>query len=396
MKLPVFLDHHSTTPVDPRVLEAMLPFFTEKFGNAASRTHAFGWQAEEAVETARLQVASLIKAHPQEIVFTSGATEANNLALLGAARERKTGHIIASQVEHSSVLETCGYLETQGFRVTYLSVDTLGRINLEELEGAIGKDTFMISVLSANNEIGTRQPVSEIGKIAKKHGIYFHTDAAQSVGLIEHDVNAEGIDLLSLSAHKIYGPKGVGALYVRRRSPRVSLEPQTHGGRHERGIRSGTLNVPGIIGLGEAAQLCLESRRVESARIGELRDELQARVLAGLTQVQVNGDLSNRLPNNLSLSFAFLESGSILSAMRDIAASSGSACASAQAEPSHVLKAIKLSEPFARGTIRLGLGRFTTLEEVELTAHCIQEAVQKLREESQTWKFAQTDLRSNL
>ncbi|MCL6544227.1 MAG: IscS subfamily cysteine desulfurase [Bryobacteraceae bacterium] len=382
MKTPVYLDHHATTPVDPRVLEAMLPFFTEKFGNASSRHHAFGWEAEHAVETARRQVAELIGASPQEIVFTSGATESNNLALKGAAARfaGRGGHIVTAVTEHKAVLDACHWLQQSGFEVTYLPVDRDGLIDLELLRRSIRPDTILVSIMHANNEIGVLQPLAEIGRIARERGVLFHTDAAQSVGKVPIHVEQAHIDLLSLSAHKIYGPKGVGALYVRRKNPRVEIAPQIHGGGHERGLRSGTLNVPGIVGLGKACELCRLEMSEEAERVGRLRDRLKQLLEQGLEDLHINGSMKSRLPNNLNVSFAHVLADSLLMALRDVAVSSGSACSSATQAPSHVLQALGLEPDLARSSIRFGLGRFTTEEEIEFAAARVIETVKRLRE----------------
>jgi len=382
MKTPVYLDYHATTPVDPRVLEAMLPFFTEKFGNASSRHHAFGWEAEHAVETARRQVAELIGASPQEIVFTSGATESNNLALKGAAARfaGHGGHILTAVTEHKAVLDACRWLEQNGFEVTYLPVDRDGLIDLERLRRSIRPNTILVSIMHANNEIGVLQPLAEIGRIARERGVLFHTDAAQSAGKVPIDVEESHIDLLSLSAHKMYGPKGVGALYVRRKNPRVEIEPQIHGGGHERGLRSGTLNVPGIVGLGKACEICRLEMPAEAERVGRLRDRLKQLLEEGLEEIHINGAMSPRLPNNLNVSFAHVLADSLLMALRDVAVSSGSACSSATQAPSHVLQALGLESDLARSSIRFGLGRFTTGEEIEFAAARVIETVKRLRE----------------
>lgn len=382
MKTPVYLDYHATTPVDPRVLEAMLPFFLEKFGNASSRHHAFGWEAEHAVETARKQVAELIGASPQEIVFTSGATESNNLALKGVAARfaGKGGHILTALTEHKAVLDTCHWLEQAGFQVTYLPVDRDGLIDLDRLRRSIRPDTFLISIMHANNEIGVLQPLADIGRIARERGVLFHTDAAQSAGKVPIDVEQARVDLLSLSAHKMYGPKGVGALYVRRKDPRVEIAPQIHGGGHERGMRSGTLNVPGIVGLGKACEICRLEMPQESERLARLRDLLKRLLEEGLEDLHCNGSMKSRLPNNLNVSFAHVLADSLLMALRDVAVSSGSACSSATQAPSHVLQALGVEPDLARSSIRFGLGRFTTQEEIEFAAARVVETVKRLRE----------------
>jgi cysteine desulfurase len=382
MKLPIYMDNHATTPVDPRVLEVMRPYFTEVFGNAASRNHSFGWQAEEAVEKARRQVADLIGAKPNEIVFTSGATESNNLALKGVAEAYagKGNHIITAATEHKAVLDTCRRLEKDGVRVTYLPVQRDGVIDLDELRASITDDTILVSVMYANNEIGVLQPIAEIGKIAKQRGVLLHTDAAQAAGKIPIDVTGDNIDLMSISAHKIYGPKGIGALYIRRRNPRVQLSAQMDGGGHERGMRSGTLNVPGIVGLGEACGISNTEMPAESNRLARLRDKLKDRLLSGLDEVYVNGTMEHRLPNNLNMSFAYVEGESLLMGINDVAVSSGSACTSATLEPSYVLKALGAGDDLAHSSIRFGLGRFNTEEEVDYVAGRVIEVVKKLRE----------------
>ncbi len=390
IKLPIYMDHHATTPVDPRVLEAMLPYFTEKFGNAASRNHSFGWTAEEAVENARAQIARLINATPKEIIFTSGATESNNLAIKGAAEmyREKGNHIITQVIEHKAVLDTCKRLEKYGYQVTYLPVERDGRINPDDLRRAITPKTILISIMYANNEIGVLQPIEEIGRIAKEHGVLFHCDGVQAVGKIPVDVQKDGIDLLSLSAHKIYGPKGVGALYVRRRNPRVQLAAIIDGGGHERGMRSGTLNVPGIVGLGQACEICMQEMATEGERLRRLRDRLKAGIEARLDEVYVNGSMVHRLPNNLNMSFAYVEGESLLMGINDVAVSSGSACTSATLEPSYVLKALGVGEDLAHTSIRFGLGRFNTEEEVDYVVERVVETVNRLRELSPLYELA--------
>jgi cysteine desulfurase len=389
-KLPVYMDNQATTAVDPRVLEAMLPYFTEKFGNAASRNHEFGWKAEEAVETARAQIARLIHASPREIIFTSGATESNNLAIKGVAEayREKGNHIITQVTEHKAVLDTCKRLESSGCEITYLSVGKDGLIDLEDLRRAITPRTILISIMYANNEIGVIQPVEEIGKIAKEKKILFHVDAVQAVGKIPVDVQKDGIDLLSISAHKIYGPKGVGALYVRRKDPRVELSALIDGGGHERGMRSGTLNVPGIVGLGKACEICQQEMSEESERLGRLRDKLKDAILSGLDDTFLNGSMARRLPNNLNLSFAGVEGDALLMGINDVAVSSGSACTSATLEPSYVLRALGVSEDLAHSSIRFGLGRFNTDEEVDYVAGRVVETVKRLRELSPLYEAA--------
>ena len=384
MKLPIYLDHHATTPVDPRVVEAMVPYFTETFGNAASRNHPFGWAARDAVENARAQVAGLIGAHPKDIIFTSGATESNNLALAGladAARGRGD-HIVTCMTEHRSVLDTCRHLEQRGLRVTYLPVSPDGRVNVEELRAAVTERTILISVMTANNEVGVIHPIEEIGAAARETGVPFHTDAVQAAGKIPFDVSAVNAGLVSLSAHKMYGPKGVGALYVRRRNPAVGIEQQIHGGGHERGLRSGTLNVPGIVGFGKAAALCQAEMRAEAVRTRELRDRLLDALRSNLDGVFVNGSIEHRLPHNLNVSFAGLEGEALLMAIDDIAVSSGSACTSASKEPSYVLQALGVPDDLARASIRFGLGRWTMGEEIDYVAVKLASIVRRLREMS--------------
>jgi cysteine desulfurase len=382
IKLPVYMDHHATTPVDPRVLAAMLPYFTEKFGNAASRNHEFGWRAEEAVENARGQIARLINANPKEIIFTSGATESDNLAIKGVAEmhRAKGNHIVTQVTEHKAVLDTCKRLAEQGVEVTLLEVDKEGLINLNELRSAISPRTILISIMYANNEIGVIQPIAEIGKIAKENGVLFHVDAVQAVGKIAVDVQKDGIDLLSLSAHKIYGPKGIGALYVRRKNPRVQISAMIDGGGHERGMRSGTLNVPGIVGLGKACEICQKEMSAESEKMRRLRDQLKDVLASRLEGTSVNGSITHRLPNNLNMTFSGVEGESLLMGINDIAVSSGSACTSANIEPSYVLKALGVSADDAHASIRFGLGRFNTEEEVDYAAGRVVETVRRLRE----------------
>jgi cysteine desulfurase len=385
--------------MDPRVLEAMLPYFVEKFGNAASRNHAFGWAAEEAVETARKQIARLIKADPKEIVFTSGATESDNLALKGVLEmyKEKGNHIITSATEHRAVLDTAKSLEAKGLAtVTYLPVDKQGMINPEDVRKALTEKTVLISVMLANNEIGTINPIQEIGKIAKERGVLFHCDATQGVGKIPVDVQAMGIDLMSFSAHKIYGPKGVGALYVRKRNPRVRIAAQIDGGGHERGMRSGTLPVPLIVGFGKACELCEQEMPAESARLADMRDRLQAGIMAALEESYLNGHPTNRLPGNLNISFAYVEGESLLMGMKEIALSSGSACTSATLEPSYVLRALGVGTELAHSSIRFGLGRFNTDDEIDYTVKKVIEIVTKLREMSPLYEMAKegVDLKS--
>ncbi|MGD0841216.1 MAG: IscS subfamily cysteine desulfurase [Candidatus Acidiferrales bacterium] len=390
VNLPVYMDNHATTPVDPRVLDAMLPYFHEKFGNAASRNHSFGWTAEEAVENARGQIARLINATPKEIIITSGATESDNLAIKGVAEmyREKGNHIITQVTEHKAVLDTCKRMEKYGYEVTYLPVQKDGRIDLDELRHAITPKTILISIMYANNEIGVVQPIAEIGKIAKEKGVLFHVDGVQAAGKIPVDVQKDNIDLLAISAHKMYGPKGVGALYVRRRNPRVQLAAVIDGGGHERGMRSGTLNVPGIVGLGKAAELCQIEMPVESVRMRALRDRLKDGLFARLDELYINGSMEHRLPNNLNVSFAFVEGESLLMGINDIAVSSGSACTSATLEPSYVLKALGVGEDLAHTSIRFGLGRFNTQEDVDYVVDRVSEVVIRLRELSPLYEMA--------
>jgi cysteine desulfurase len=390
IKLPIYMDNHATTPVDPRVVEAMLPYFHEKFGNAASRNHVFGWAAEEAVENARGQIAKLINATPKEIIFTSGATESDNLAIKGVAEmyREKGNHIITQVIEHKAVLDTCKRLEKNGYEVTYLPVEKDGRINLDDLRRAITPKTILITIMYANNEIGVIQPVEEIGKIAKEKGVFFHVDGVQAVGKVPVDVQKDNIDLLSISAHKLYGPKGVGALYVRRRNPRVQVSAIIDGGGHERGMRSGTLNVPGIVGMGKACEICMNEMGTEGERMRRLRDRLKDNLFSKLDEVYINGSMVHRLPNNLNCSFAYVEGESLLMGINDIAVSSGSACTSATLEPSYVLKALGVGEDLAHTSIRFGLGRFNTEEEVDYVTSRVVEVVNRLRELSPLYEMA--------
>jgi cysteine desulfurase len=390
VKLPIYMDNHATTPIDPRVLEAMLPYFTDKFGNAASRNHSFGWSAEEAVENARQQVASLINATAKEIIFTSGATESDNLMIKGVAEmyREKGNHIITQAIEHKAVLDTCKNLEKHGFEVSYLPVERDGRVNPEDVRKAIRPTTILISIMYANNEIGVINPIAEIGKIAKEHGVIFAVDGVQAVGKVPVDVQKDNIDLLAISAHKIYGPKGVGALYVRRRNPRVQLSAIIDGGGHERGMRSGTLNVPGIVGLGKACEVCQQEMPKEAERLRGLRERLRAGLEAKLDEVFINGSMEHRLPNNLNMSFAYVEGESLLMGINDVAVSSGSACTSATLEPSYVLKALGVGEDLAHTSIRFGLGRFTTQEEVDYVVDKMVQVVTKLRELSPLYEMA--------
>jgi cysteine desulfurase len=389
MKLPIYMDYHATTPVDPRVLETMLPYFTQDFGNSASRNHAFGWVAEEAVDKARKQVADLLGANPKEIIFTSGATESNNLAIKGVAEmhREKGNHVITCVIEHKAVIDACKKLEKQGGRVTYLPVQKDGRINLDDLRAAITDKTILITIMAANNEIGVLQPVAEIGAIAKEKGILFHTDAVQAAGKVPFDVNQVKADLVSISAHKMYGPKGVGALYVRRRNPRVLLAEQISGGGHERGMRSGTLNVPGIVGLGKAAAICQAEMAVDAARLITLRERLNEKFHENLDEIYINGSMEHRLPHNLNISFAYVEGESLLMGINDVAVSSGSACTSASLEPSYVLKALGAGDDLAHSSIRFGLGRWTTEEEVDYVVDKLTNVVRRLREMSPLYEM---------
>jgi cysteine desulfurase len=389
VKLPIYMDGHATTPVDPRVLEAMLPYFTTKFGNAASRNHSFGWEAEKAVDRAREQIARLIGAGAKEITFTSGATESNNLALKGiAAKSRGRGnHIITQVTEHKAVLDTCKHLESDGYRITYLPVKADGRIELEDLRRAIDEQTILVSIMFANNEIGVLQPIAEIGQLCRERNVLFHTDAVQAVGKVPVDVNAMNIDCLSLTGHKIYGPKGCGALYARRRNPRAQIAPQIDGGGHERGMRSGTLNVPGIVGLGEACEIAQREMAAEAERLGRLRDKLLQKLTAKLDHLHVNGSMEHRLPASLNVSFLYVEGESLLMGINDIAVSSGSACTSASLEPSYVLKALGLGDELAHSSIRFGLGRFNTEAEVDYVAAKVIDVVEKLRELSPLYEM---------
>jgi len=389
LKLPIYLDNNATTPMDPRVLEAMIPYFTEHFGNAASRNHPFGWEAEEAVDYAREQVAKLIGADPKEIIFTSGATEGDNLAIKGVFEmyASKGNHIITAVTEHKAVLDTCKHIEKAGGEVTYLSVQEDGLIDLKELEAAIKPTTVLIAIMYANNEIGVIQPVKEIAAIAKKHGVLFFTDATQAVGKIPVDVIKDGIDLLTFSGHKMYGPKGVGALYVRRKNPRVKVTAQMDGGGHERGMRSGTLNVPGIVGFGKACELCRIEMEEDTKRISQLRDKLENSLMQ-LEEAYVNGNKEHRLPHVANISFKYVEGeGLMMGFNKNIALSSGSACTSASLEPSYVLKALGLGDDLAHSSLRFGLSRFTTEEQIDYTIKAISETVLKLREMSPLWEM---------
>ncbi len=395
MKLPIYLDYSATTPVDPLVAEKMIPDLVEKFGNPASRSHAFGWEAEAAVEAARDQVAALVNADPKEIVWTSGATESNNLAIKGAANfySGKGKHLITVKTEHKAVLDTCRELERQGFEVTYLDVQENGLIDLEVFKAAIRPDTIVVSVMFVNNEIGVIQPIAEIGEICREKGIIFHVDAAQATGKVEIDLATLKVDLMSFSAHKTYGPKGIGALYVRRK-PRIRLEAQMHGGGHERGFRSGTLPTHQIVGMGEAFRVAREEMVAENARIGALRDRL-LKGLSGIEAVYINGDLEQRVPHNLNISFAYVEGESMLMAVKDLAVSSGSACTSASLEPSYVLRALGREDELAHSSIRFTLGRFTTAEEIDYAVDLLRLKIGKLRELSPLWEMVQNGVDLN-
>ncbi len=380
-RTPIYMDHHATTRVDPRVVEAMLPCFDTEFGNAASRTHAFGWRAEEMVTRARIQIARSIGADPKEIVFTSGATESDNLAILGAfeALRAKGDHVVAGATEHHAVLDPVARLRSRGARVTLVPVDGHGRVDPDDVRRALTERTVLVSLMLANNEVGTIHPVAAVGAICKEKGVLFHTDAAQAVGKVPVDVQALGVDLLSMSAHKVYGPKGIGALFVRRKNPRVVLEPIQFGGGHERGLRSGTLNVPGIVGFGEALRIAAAGMPDEAPRVRALRDRLHDGIVRRLEDVTLNGHPTERLPNNLNLSFAYVEGEALMTALDDIAVSSGSACTSASREPSHVLRAMGRSDDQIVTSIRFGLGRFNTREEVDTVVERVEAAVTRLR-----------------
>jgi cysteine desulfurase len=390
VKLPIYMDNHATTRTDPRVLAEMLPYFTENFGNAASRNHEFGWVAEQAVEQARERIAKLIGANTKEIIFTSGATESDNLAIKGVAEmyREKGNHIITQAIEHKAVLDTCKRLEKYGFRVTYLPVQKDGRIDLDDLKRAMDDKTILVSIMAANNEIGVLQPIREIGALCHERGVLFHTDAVQAIGKVPFNVVQDNIDLASITAHKLYGPKGVGALYVRRKNPRVQLVAQIDGGGHERGMRSGTLNVPGIVGLGKACAIAQEGMAEEAKKISALRDRLKDQIMGQLDEVYINGSLEHRLPNNLNISFAYVEGESLLMGINDIAVSSGSACTSATLEPSYVLKALGAGDDLAHSSIRFGIGRFNTEAEVDYVADRVVETVKRLRELSPLYEMA--------
>jgi cysteine desulfurase len=389
LKFPIYLDHNATTPCDPRVVEAMIPYFTNSFGNAASRNHPFGWQAEEAVDYAREQVAKLIGADPKEIIFTSGATEADNLAIKGVFEmyASKGNHIITCNIEHKAVLDTCKHIEKEGGEVTYLKVNPDGLIDMKELEAAIKPTTILIAIMYANNEIGTVMPMKEISALAKKKGILVFSDATQAVGKIPVDVNKDGIDLMAFTAHKMYGPKGVGALYVRRKNPRVKVTAQMDGGGHERGMRSGTLNVPGIVGFGKACEICMNEMEEETKRISALRDKLET-ALMKTEEAYINGSTQHRLPHVTNISFKYVEGeGLLMGFNKDIAVSSGSACTSASLEPSYVLKALGLGDDLAHSSLRFGLGRFTTEDQIDYTVEAVTKTVNKLREMSPLWEM---------
>ena len=389
LKLPIYLDHNATTPCDPRVVEAMVPYFTNAFGNAASRNHPFGWQAEEAVDYAREQVAKLIGADPKEIIFTSGATEGDNLAIKGVYEmyASKGNHIITCNIEHKAVLDTCRHLEKEGAEITYLDVKPNGLIDLAELEAAIKPTTILIAIMYANNEIGTVMPMREISAIARKHGVLVFTDGVQAVGKIPVDVNKDGIDLMAFTAHKMYGPKGLGALYVRRKNPRVKVTAQIDGGGHERGMRSGTLNVPGIVGFGKACEICMQEMESDAKRISQLRDKLENALLK-VEESYLNGDKESRLPHVTNISFKYVEGeGLMMGFNKNIALSSGSACTSASLEPSYVLKALGLGDDLAHSSLRFGLGRFTTEEQIDYTIEHVTKTVNKLREMSPLWEM---------
>jgi cysteine desulfurase len=390
VKLPIYMDNHATTPMDPRVLEEMLPYFMEKFGNAASRNHSFGWAAEEGVETARERIAKLVGATTKEIIFTSGATESDNLAIKGVAEmyREKGNHIITAVTEHKAVLDTCKRLEKYGYRVTYLPVQKDGLIGLDDLKRAMDDKTILVTIMYANNEIGVIQPVVEIGKLCHERGVIFHTDATQAIGKVPVDVVKQNIDLASISGHKMYGPKGVGALYVRRKNPRVQVSAIIDGGGHERGMRSGTLNVPSIVGLGKACAIAQEEMPQESCRLAGLRNRLRDRIMGKLDEVYINGSMDHRLPGNLNISFAYVEGESLLMGINDIAVSSGSACTSATLEPSYVLKALGTGDDLAHSSIRFGIGRFNTEAEVDYVADRVIETVERLRELSPLYEMA--------
>ncbi len=389
--LPIYMDNNSTTRCDPRVVEAMLPYFTEKFGNAASRSHAYGWEAESAVEESRDQIAAIIGASPKEVIFTSGATESNNLAIKGVAAmyKKKGNHIVTQATEHKAVLDTCKRLERDGFQVTYLPVDKYGQVHAEQVKEVLTDKTILVSVMAANNEIGTVQPIGAIGKMCKERGVLFHTDAVQAVGKVPLDVEAMGIDLLSLTAHKIYGPKGIGALYVRKKDPRVRLEPQIDGGGHERGMRSGTLPVPLIVALGTACDIARREMPEETARTFALRERLRKGIMDVLPESYLNGHPTDRLPGNANISFAYVEGEGLMMGIKDVAVSSGSACTSASLEPSYVLRALGVGDELAHSSIRFGLGRFNTEAEVDFVVNLVTREVNRLREMSPLFELVQ-------
>lgn len=398
VKLPIYLDNNSTTRTDPRVVEAMMPFFTEDYGNAASRSHPFGWKAEAAVDEARDQIAAVIGATGKEIIFTSGATEGINLALKGVATmyKKKGNHVITQVTEHKATLDVCKRLERDGITVTYLPVDKFGRVSGEQVRDAITDKTILVSIMAANNEIGTVMPIKDIGKVCKEKGVLFHTDGVQAFGKIPLDVTEMGIDIMSISGHKVYGPKGIGALYVRKRDPRVRLEPQIDGGGHERGMRSGTLPVPLIVGLGKAAEIARREMPEESKRTFALRERLRTRIMDNLPESYLNGHSTDRLPGNANISFAYVEGEGLMMGIKDVAVSSGSACTSASLEPSYVLRALGVGDELAHSSIRFGLGRFTTQEEVDYVADLVVREVNRLREMSPLYEMAQQgiDLKS--
>ena len=390
IKLPIFMDYHSTTPVDPRVIEEMLPYFNEKFGNAASRSHAFGWTAEEAVDYARERIGKLINAQSEkEIVFTSGATESNNVAIKGVAEfyKEKGNHIITSVIEHKAVLDTCKRLEKEGYEVTYLGVGKDGRVDPDDVKRALTDKTILVSIMLANNEIGTVQPIEEIGKLTRERGVLLHSDAVQGVGKVPFDVQKMNVDLASITAHKMYGPKGVGGLYVRRSKPRVRLVAQMDGGGHERGMRSGTLNVPGIVGFGKAADIMMKEGKEEGERLLAMRERRRKKLDSSLEEVFVNGSLEHRLPGNLNVSFAFVEGEAMMMAIKDVAVSSGSACTSASLEPSYVLRALGVGDELAHSSIRFGLGRYTTEEEIDFVSDLVIDKVKHLRNMSPLYEM---------
>ncbi len=389
MDFPIYLDNNSTTPIDPNVLDSMMPYLTTRFGNAASKSHKYGWETEEAVELSRKKIAQLINAEPKEIIFTSGATESNNLALKGVVERyaSKGNHIITSPTEHKAILDTCAYLDKHGFDVTYLTVDEYGAIDIEDFKKAIRDKTVLVSLMIANNEIGTLNPIKKIGEVCREHGVLFHTDGTQAVGKIPVDVDKMKIDLMSFSAHKIYGPKGSGALYVRSRNPRVSLVEQINGGGHEKGMRSGTLNVPGIVGFGKACEICFEVMEEETKKIMSLRDKMVKAFLEKIDHCYLNGHPEKRIPTNLNMSFRFIDSEALMMEMKELAVSSGSACTSATLESSYVIKAIGKSEEFARSSIRFGVGRFNTPEEIDFAIGRVINAVKKLRKLSPAYEI---------